>query len=53
MHYLYGEKFDVFTNHQSLKYLFSQNELNLRERQCEKHMKDYDLGIRYPMEKRT
>ncbi|XP_073017858.1 uncharacterized protein [Primulina eburnea] len=29
-HYLYGEKCEVFTDHKSLKYLFSQNELNMR-----------------------
>ena len=30
-HYLYGEKFDLFTDHKSLKYLFSQKDLNLRQ----------------------
>ena len=27
-HYLYGVQFELFTNHKSLKYLFSQKELN-------------------------
>ena len=31
-HYLYGEKFDLFSDHKSLKYLFSQKELNMRQR---------------------
>ena len=30
MHYLYGVRCEVFTNRQSLKYLFSQKDLNLR-----------------------
>ena len=29
-HYLYGEKYQIFTNHKSLKYILSQKELNLR-----------------------
>ena len=31
-HYLYGEKFEVFSDHKSLKYIFSQKDLNLRQR---------------------
>ena len=27
-HYLYGENFEVFSNHKSLKYIFSQKDLN-------------------------
>ena len=29
-HYLYGEMFEIFTNHKSLKYIFGQRDLNLR-----------------------
>lgn len=29
-HYLFGSKFKVFNDHKSLKYLFSQKELNMR-----------------------
>ena len=28
--YLYGERFELFSDHKSLKYLFTQKELNLR-----------------------
>ena len=31
-HYLYGEKFELFSDHKSLKYLFSQKDLNMRQR---------------------
>lgn len=29
-HYLYGEKFEVFTDHKSLRYIFTQMEMNMR-----------------------
>ena len=31
-HYLYGAQFQVFNDHKSLKYLFDQKELNMRQR---------------------
>ena len=31
-HYLYGEKYRVYINHKSLKYLLTRKELNLRQR---------------------
>src|SRR4030043_488864 len=31
-HYLYGSKFEVFSDHKSLKYIFDQKELNMRQR---------------------
>jgi hypothetical protein len=29
-HYLYGQKCDIYTDHKSLKYIFTQSELNMR-----------------------
>ena len=29
-HYLYSVQWDIFTNHKSLKYLFTQKDLNFR-----------------------
>ena len=29
-HYFYGQQYDIYTDHQSLKYIFTQNELNMR-----------------------
>ena len=46
-HYLYGEKFEVFSDHKSLKYLFSQKELNLRQRRWMEHLEDYDFELQY------
>ena len=31
-HYLYGAPCMIFTNHKSLQYIFTQKELNLRQR---------------------
>ena len=30
-HYLFGDRFELFTDHKSLKYLFSQKDLNPRQ----------------------
>ncbi|PKA58643.1 RNA-directed DNA polymerase like [Apostasia shenzhenica] len=46
-HYLYGVKCEVYTDHQSLKYIFTQKELNLRQRRWIELIKDYDLEIMY------
>ena len=46
-HYLYGEKFEIYTDHKSLKYLFSQKELNMRQRRWIELLKDYDCEILY------
>jgi hypothetical protein len=46
-HYLYGESCDIYTDHKSLKYIFTQKELNLRQRRWLELIKDYDLSIHY------
>ena len=46
-HYLYGESCDIFTDHKSLKYIFTQKDLNLRQRRWLELIKDYDLSIKY------
>jgi hypothetical protein len=46
-HYLYGETCDIYTDHKSLKYIFTQKELNLRQRRWLELIKDYDLSIHY------
>ena len=46
-HYLYGVTCRVFTDHRSLKYLFTQKELNLRQRRWLELLKNYDFIIDY------
>jgi hypothetical protein len=46
-HYMIGNKCKIFTNHKSLKYIFMQKELNLRQRRWLELIKDYDLEIQY------
>ncbi|GFZ03498.1 hypothetical protein Acr_16g0001220 [Actinidia rufa] len=46
-HYLYGVTCEVFTDHKSLKYLFTQKELNMRQRRWLELIKDYDVLIQY------
>jgi hypothetical protein len=47
MHYLFGQKCDVYTDHKSLKYIFTQSELNMRQRRWLELIKDYELEIHY------
>ena len=46
-HYLYGATCQIFTDHNSLKYLFTQKELNLRQKIWMELLKDYDCTIDY------
>jgi hypothetical protein len=46
-HYLLGHRCEIYTDHKSLKYIFSQKELNMRQRRWIELIKDYDLGIHY------
>ena len=46
-HYLYGATCQIFTDHKSLKYLFTQKELNLSQRRWMELLKDYDCTINY------
>uniref|UniRef100_A0A2N9GJY8 RNA-directed DNA polymerase n=1 Tax=Fagus sylvatica TaxID=28930 RepID=A0A2N9GJY8_FAGSY len=46
-HYLYGVQCEIFMDHKSLKYIFTQKELNMRQRRWLELIKDYDLTIKY------
>ena len=42
-----GNRCVIFTNHQILKYIFAQQDLNLGQRRWVELLTDYDLGITY------
>ena len=42
-HYLYSERFEVYSNHKSLKYIFTQKDLNLRQRRRIELLEDYEF----------
>jgi hypothetical protein len=46
-HYLMGKRCDLYMDLKSLKYIFTQLNLNLRQRRWLELIKDYDLGINY------
>jgi hypothetical protein len=46
-HYLVGRNFELKTDHQSLKHLFTQRDLNARQRRWSEFMSEYDFGISY------
>jgi hypothetical protein len=46
-HYLIGKRCEIYSDHKSLKYIFTQPDLNLRQRRWLKLIKDYDLRINY------
>jgi len=50
-HYLYGVRCEIYTDHKSLKYIFTQKELNLKQRRWLELLKDYTLDIKYHLSK--
>jgi hypothetical protein len=46
-HYLMGTHCNIFTDHKSLKYIFTQVDLNMRQRRWLELIKDYDLEVHY------
>jgi ribonuclease HI len=46
-HYLNEHRCEIYSDHKSLKYIFTQNDLNLRQHRWFELIKDYDLGINY------
>jgi hypothetical protein len=46
-HYLMGTHCNIFTDHKSLKYIFTQADLNMWQRRWLELIKDYDLEVHY------
>jgi hypothetical protein len=46
-HYIMGNRCELYTDHKSLKYIFRQSNLNLRQRRWLDLIKDYNLRINY------
>jgi hypothetical protein len=42
-----GKRCELYMYYKSLKYIFTQSNLNLRQRRWLKLIKEYDLGINY------
>src|SRR5207237_581152 len=46
-HYLLGSECHIYTDHKSLKYIFTQPEPNMRKRRWLEMIKDYSLEVHY------
>jgi hypothetical protein len=46
-HYLMGTHCNIFIDHKSIKYIFTQADLNMRQRRWLELSKDYDLEVHY------
>ena len=46
-HYLLGNVCHIYTDHKSLKYIFTQPKLNIRQRRWLELIKDYNLEVHY------
>jgi hypothetical protein len=46
-HYLFGNVVHIYTDYKSLKYIFTQPDLNMRQRRWLELIKDYELEVNY------
>jgi hypothetical protein len=46
-HYLLGNVCNIFTDHKSLKYIFTQPEQNMRQRRWLELIQNYNLNVQY------
>jgi hypothetical protein len=50
-HYLHGNVIHIYTDHKSLKYIFTQPDLNMRQRRWLELIKDYEMEVHYHLGK--
>jgi hypothetical protein len=50
-HHLFRETVEIYTDHKCLKYIFTQKELNMRQRRWLELIKDYNCYILYHLGK--
>jgi hypothetical protein len=50
-HHLMGTKCHIYTDHKRLKYIFTQADLNMRQRRWLELIKDYELEVHYHPDK--
>jgi hypothetical protein len=50
-HYLMGNRCEIYTDHKSLTYIFTQKELNMTQRRWIELIKDYNIEIHYHLGK--
>ena len=46
-YYLYGKEFEVYSDHKRPKYIFTQWDLNMRQRRWMQLLEDYDFTLHY------
>jgi hypothetical protein len=44
-HYLHGNVVHIYSDHKSSKYIFTQSDLNMRQRRCLELIKNYELEV--------
>ena len=48
---VYGEQFELFSDHKILRYIFTQRDLNMRQRKWFELLEDYDFTLHYHLVK--
>ena len=46
-HDLYGEQFELYSYHKSLMYIFTQRDLNMRQKRWMEFLEDYNFTLNY------